>query len=215
MLSRASLVLLGFGVTLIGCDALSTPAAAGEPAQVRLVQTATGVALDAPAAATVAGDFHFRLDPVPPGTTVSARLHTTADDPRLEYAADGGSVRLVADGAEAVQVAYLADGREVAPRVDLDGTDAGVYDAGASDREPTSYHYVRQNDGSLVVVWDYAGESPTGAARTGTRVRLPLGETPRVTHIQFTAWGLDLGTVESVEILSPSALHLAEARVRR
>lgn len=207
--------LLG-AAALSGCDAHD--AEASQPVPFQIVRTATGVTLDAPIPQAASGDVLFHLDALPADAVVSAELKTSAGDPRLEYAATDGDIRLVAEGARTVEVAYLADGREVAPRAELTGTEGGVYSAGSSATGPTSYHYVRDRDGAISIRWDYnndGGRRADPAAPRGATIQTAAGETVHVTDVAFRAWGLDLGTIESVEIQSPSTLHIAEALVRQ
>ena len=213
--AAASALLLSALVALTGCDTATPPLSAPMPFQV--AHTAAGITLNASTPDPSRGDVLFHLDPLPADAVVSAELRTSAADPRLEYAAADGDIRLVAEGARAVEVAYLADGREVAPRTAHKGG-ADAYSAGSTDTGPTSYHYVTQADGSVVIRWDYNNDGrrlTDPSATRGATVRTPAGEVVRVTDVSFRAWGLDLGTIESVEIGSPSQIYVAEASVRR
>ena len=201
MLTRAHLrpaLVFALGLTLVACDATDMTQSSAAPAASLSIQAeATGDVLYDLAPLSVGETFSIDADVT--GGTIQLQSTRTLDGYALSF--DAGSL-----APKSVEIRYLADGREVAPRRTVAAGEPVL--AGYGEEGPDSWHY--DCTGS-VCGWtkDYK-QNLTGAGG-GTRFRTPDGEVLWVTHVAFFPAGLDAAPPTQVRFESPSDFRLTSA----
>jgi len=158
------------------------------------------------------GDYFYDLAPLDVRERFEATLVGSAGALRLQFEGTGGGrgfIQLVTDDdhpSEAVSLDYITDGIVVATQA-FAGEARDTYEAGATEREPDSVHYVWYSDGSFEITYDYYDDESEGGR--GTVVTDSDGEKiDGVTDIRFVVEGADVGTPERLALTSASALTL-------
>ena len=191
-------LVLALGLTLVACDATDMTQSSAAPAASLSIQAeATGDVLYDLAPLSVGETFSIDADVT--GGTIQLQSTRTLDGYALSF--DAGSL-----APKSVEIRYLADGREVAPRRTVAAGEPVL--AGYGEEGPDSWHY--DCTGS-VCGWtkDYK-QNLTGAGG-GTRFRTPDGEVLWVTHVAFFPAGLDAAPPTQVRFESPSDFRLTSA----
>ena len=191
-------LVLALGLTLVACDATDMTQSSAAPAASLSIQAeATGDVLYDLAPLSIGETFSIDADVT--GGTIQLQSTRTLDGYALSF--DAGSL-----APKSVEIRYLADGREVAPRRTVAAGEPVL--AGYGEEGPDSWHY--DCTGS-VCGWtkDYK-QNLTGAGG-GTRFRTPDGEVLWVTHVAFFPAGLDAAPPTQVRFESPSDFRLTSA----
>ena len=191
-------LVLALGLTLVACDATDMTQSSAAPAASLSIQAeATGDVLYDLAPLSIGETFSIDADVT--GGTIQLQSTRTLDGYALSF--DAGSL-----APKSVEIRYLADGREVAPRRTVAAGEPVL--AGYGEEGPDSWHH--DCTGS-VCGWtkDYK-QNLTGAGG-GTRFRTPDGEVLWVTHVAFFPAGLDAAPPTQVRFESPSDFRLTSA----
>ena len=191
-------LVLALGLTLVACDATDMTQSSAAPAASLSIQAeATGDVLYDLAPLSIGETFSIDADVT--GGTIQLQSTRTLDGYALSF--DAGSL-----APKSVEIRYLADGREVAPRRTVAAGEPVL--AGYGEGGPDSWHYDCEGN---VCGWmkDYK-QNLTGAGG-GTRFRTPDGEVLWVTHVAFYPAGLDAAPPTQVRFESPSDFRLTSA----
>lgn len=201
MLTRAHLrpaLVFALGLTLVACDTTDMTQSSATPA----------ASLSTQAEST--GDVLYDLAPLAIGETFSIAADVTGGTIQLQSTRTPNGYALSFDAGtlapKSVEIRYLADGREVAPRRTVAAGEPVL--AGYGEGGPDSWHYDCEGN---VCGWmkDYK-QNLTGAGG-GTRFRTPDGEVLWVTHVAFYPAGLDAAPPTQVRFESPSDFRLTSA----
>ncbi|MEO0556878.1 MAG: hypothetical protein AAF170_01710 [Bacteroidota bacterium] len=156
-------------------------------------------------------DYYYDLAPLHARERFEATLVGSAGALRLRFLGTGGgrgSVELETakkHPSVSVRLYYMADGSIIQSR-NFRGKLRSTYEAGVSDREPDSVHYVQKPNGGYIIVFDY--DDDKDIAGPGTTVTAQDGDRIDVTHIRFVVDYAGVGTPELLEFSSPSAFAL-------
>ncbi|WP_412068203.1 hypothetical protein [Rubrivirga sp. IMCC43871] len=195
-------------VSLAACDSASSSSS-----------PATSVTLDARALG--AADIYYDLEPLALGETFSATLEAGGDTFTMRSTRTAvGYVDTFEPpaGVERVRVTYEFEGVEVAKALVIDSP--GVIEAGTSTDEGTSWHWERDNDGTLRLAKDIEARSNDGAIDVpgreyGTLYTTPSGEQVRVTHVWFEMIGGPDLEPEAIRFETPRGFEIATANLTR
>ena len=200
---RIRLPLFLGALLIFGCDTSSSLERSAAPATAQSI----AIALEG----RPNGDYFYNLAPLDVRERFEATLVGSAGALRLQFEGTGGGrgvIQLVTDDAhpsEAVSLDYIVDGVVVATQA-FEGESTDLYEAGATDREPDSVHYVWYPNGNFEIRYDYYDKESAGGR--GTTVTALDGERIDVTDIRFVVEDADIGTPEKLSLASASALTL-------
>lgn len=191
-------LVLALGLTLVACDATDMTQSSAAPAASLSIQAeATGDVLYDLAPLSVGETFSIDADVT--GGTIQLQSTRTLDGYALSF--DAGSL-----APKSVEIRYLADGREVAPRRTVAAGEPVL--AGYGEEGPDSWHYDCEGN---VCGWSKDYKQNLTGAGGGTRFRTPDGEVLWVTHVAFFPAGLDAAPPTQVRFESPSDFRLTSA----